>query len=98
MYRDQKVVVVMPAYNAELTLEKTFRDIPEGSVDDIILTDDASSDNTVEIARRLAAAEPDRADYQVDLAISLADRDRVANRRRKGRSQVSWNGRQASQQ
>jgi glycosyltransferase involved in cell wall biosynthesis len=51
--KESKVIVVMPAYNAELTIEKTFRDIPEGSVDDIILTDDASSDNTVEIAKRL---------------------------------------------
>jgi glycosyltransferase involved in cell wall biosynthesis len=43
----------MPAYNAEFTLEKTFRDIPEGSVDEVILTDDNSSDRTVEIAKRL---------------------------------------------
>jgi glycosyltransferase involved in cell wall biosynthesis len=48
-----KVVVVMPAYNAESTLEKTVNDIPEGIVDEIILVDDASKDNTVEIARRL---------------------------------------------
>jgi glycosyltransferase involved in cell wall biosynthesis len=43
----------MPAYNAEQTVEKTFRDIPEGSVDEVILTDDASADRTVNIARRL---------------------------------------------
>jgi glycosyltransferase involved in cell wall biosynthesis len=49
----QKVVVVMPAYNAELTLEKTFSDIPAGSVDEVILTDDNSSDRTVEIAENL---------------------------------------------
>lgn len=48
-----KVIVIMPAYNAELTLEKTFRDIPAGSVDEVILTDDASKDKTVEIAKRL---------------------------------------------
>jgi glycosyltransferase involved in cell wall biosynthesis len=48
-----KVVVVMPAYNAENTLEKTVNDIPEGVVDEIILVDDASKDNTVEIARNL---------------------------------------------
>ncbi len=48
-----KVIVVMPAYNAELTLERTFRDIPKATVADIILTDDASSDNTVDIAKRL---------------------------------------------
>lgn len=49
----KKVIAVMPAYNAERTLEKTFLDIPEGSVDQVILVDDASPDNTVEIARRL---------------------------------------------
>lgn len=43
----------MPAYNAERTLEKTLKDIPEGSVDQIILTDDFSSDKTVEIAGKL---------------------------------------------
>ena len=53
MGRHEKIAVVMPAYNAERTLEKTFADIPAGSVDDIILVDDASRDRTVEIARRL---------------------------------------------
>lgn len=48
-----KVIVVMPAFNAESTLAKTVKDIPEGSVDEIILVDDASTDNTVEIARSL---------------------------------------------
>jgi glycosyltransferase involved in cell wall biosynthesis len=48
-----KVIVVMPAYNAESTLEKTFRAIPHTSVDEVILTDDHSSDRTVEIARDL---------------------------------------------
>jgi len=49
----EKVIAVMPAYNAALTLKKTIDDIPPGSVDEIILVDDASSDNTVEIARSL---------------------------------------------
>lgn len=49
----QKVIAVMPAYNAELTLEKTFQDIPPGSVDMVILTDDCSKDRTVEVAERL---------------------------------------------
>ena len=43
----------MPAYNAELTLEKTFRDFPKGCVDEVIVTDDCSSDRTVEIAKSL---------------------------------------------
>jgi len=47
------VAVVMPAYNAALTLEKTFRDIPAGVVDEVILVDDASSDATAAIARSL---------------------------------------------
>jgi glycosyltransferase involved in cell wall biosynthesis len=48
-----KVVVVMPAYNAELTLEDTIARFPTGVVDEIILVDDRSRDNTVEVARRL---------------------------------------------
>lgn len=51
--RKQKVIVIMPAYNAETTLEKTLKDIPEGCVDEVILGDDASQDRTVEIAKRL---------------------------------------------
>lgn len=43
----------MPAYNAEQTLEKTYRDIPKDIVDEIILVDDASSDKTADIARSL---------------------------------------------
>ncbi len=43
----------MPAYNAEKTLERTFRDLPAGWVDDIVLVDDASRDGTVEVARGL---------------------------------------------
>lgn len=48
-----KVVIVMPAYNASKTLERTYRDIPKEHVDEIILVDDASSDETVKIAREL---------------------------------------------
>lgn len=43
----------MPAYNAAGTIERTYRDIPEGSVDEVIVVDDCSSDNTAEIARSL---------------------------------------------
>ena len=49
---DPKVVVVMPAYNAEKTLEKTLLEIPE-SVSDVILVDDCSKDNTYELAKKL---------------------------------------------
>jgi glycosyltransferase involved in cell wall biosynthesis len=51
--RRPKVIVVMPAYNAAKTLEKTYRDIPPGTVDGVILVDDVSRDETVEVARRL---------------------------------------------
>ena len=46
-------MVVMPAYNAEHTIEKTCRDIPNGIVDEIVLCDDGSSDNTIEVAKNL---------------------------------------------
>lgn len=49
----QKVVVVMPAYNAAKTLERTYNDLPKEVVDKVILVDDVSQDETVEIARRL---------------------------------------------
>jgi glycosyltransferase involved in cell wall biosynthesis len=58
MYRDKKVVVVMPAYNAAKTLPKTYAEVLEqGLVDKIILVDDRSRDNTVEVARSLAGVE-----------------------------------------
>ena len=53
MINGKRVTVVMPAYNAEKTLEKTYNEIPHDIVDDIILTDDASKDRTAEIARKL---------------------------------------------
>jgi glycosyltransferase involved in cell wall biosynthesis len=51
--RSKKVIVVMPAYNAEKTLKKTLDDIPKNWVDEIILCDDASRDRTVVLARKL---------------------------------------------
>ncbi len=50
MLNGKKIVVVMPAYNAEKTLEKTYNDIYHEIVDEIILTDDKSSDNTKDLA------------------------------------------------
>ena len=49
MLRNKKVVVVMPAYNAEKTLEQTYREIDFSIVDEVILVDDASKDNTAHI-------------------------------------------------
>ena len=51
--RDRRICVVMPAYNAEKTLERTWRDLPLEWVDDIVVVDDASRDRTVEVARGL---------------------------------------------
>ena len=48
-----RTVAVMPAYNAEATLERTVRDIPQDAVDEILLVDDCSTDGTVATARRL---------------------------------------------
>ncbi len=53
MYKDKKVIVVLPAYNAALTLEKTYNEIPFPLVDEVILCDDASKDDTVEVGTRL---------------------------------------------
>jgi glycosyltransferase involved in cell wall biosynthesis len=51
--RTQKVVVVLPAYNASRTLRQTWDDLPEGAFDEALLVDDASQDDTVELARSL---------------------------------------------
>jgi glycosyltransferase involved in cell wall biosynthesis len=53
MLNGKKIIVVLPAYNAELTLEKTYNEIPFDIVDDVILVDDASKDNTSELGRKL---------------------------------------------
>ena len=57
MIGSKKVVVVMPAYNAEKTLKQTYDEIPFDIVDEVILTDDCSKDNTVEEAGRLGIKE-----------------------------------------
>jgi glycosyltransferase involved in cell wall biosynthesis len=53
MLNGKKIIVVMPAYNAENTLEKTYSEIPFDIVDDVILVDDASRDRTPELSRRM---------------------------------------------
>jgi len=49
----QKIIAVLPAYNAEKTLRKTFKDIPKNIIDKIILVDDGSHDKTVKLAKKL---------------------------------------------
>jgi glycosyltransferase involved in cell wall biosynthesis len=53
VYNKKKIVVVLPAYNAALTLEKTYLEIPFDIVDEVILVDDFSKDNTIELGRKL---------------------------------------------
>lgn len=53
MINGKKVVVVLPAYNAALTLEQTYREIPMDIVDDVVLVDDAGKDNTLELGAQL---------------------------------------------
>ena len=53
MIKDKKVVIVLPAYNAEKTLEQTYNEIPRDIVDEAVLVDDASHDNTAEVATML---------------------------------------------
>lgn len=53
MVNGKKVVVVLPAYNASPTLEKTYREIPAGIVDDVVLVDDKSRDDTISVAKEL---------------------------------------------
>ena len=57
MIHGKKIVVVMPAYNAERTLEQTYREIPMDVVDEVILTDDHSCDETVQKAKELGIKE-----------------------------------------
>ena len=53
MLHGKTVVVVLPAYRAQATLEQTYAEIPREVVDRILLVDDASDDGTVELARKL---------------------------------------------
>jgi len=53
VFHGKKIVVVMPAYNAAKTIEKTYREIPLDLVDEVVVTDDASPDETVEISKQL---------------------------------------------
>jgi glycosyltransferase involved in cell wall biosynthesis len=53
MYKGKKVIIVLPAYNAAQTLEITYNEIPFDIVDEVVLVDDASKDNTSELGRSL---------------------------------------------
>jgi glycosyltransferase involved in cell wall biosynthesis len=53
MLNNKKIIVILPAYNAGKTLEKTYQEIPFDIVDDVILTDDFSNDNTIVVAKKI---------------------------------------------
>src|SRR5271156_5650346 len=53
MLAGQRVTVILPAYNAARTLERTYQEIPHDIVDEVILTDDGSGDETVRLSQRL---------------------------------------------
>ncbi len=53
MINNKRIAVVLPAYNAALTIEKTYNEIPFDIVDEVILTDDKSSDDTVTVGKKL---------------------------------------------
>ena len=63
MIKSKKVVVVMPAYNAYNTLEKTYNEVPFSIVDDVILVDDYGTDNTFELANKLGIKHVIRHEY-----------------------------------
>jgi len=56
MLNGKRIVVVLPAYNAEKTLEQTYWEIPQEIVDDVLMVDDGSSDSTVSLAQTLGIA------------------------------------------
>lgn len=53
MIKNPKVIVIMPAFNAGKTLEKTYQDLPRDLISEVIVVDDKSKDNTVEVAKKL---------------------------------------------
>ncbi len=53
MINGKKIVIVLPAYNAGQTLERTYKEIPFDIVDEVVLVDDRSRDNTVDVARQI---------------------------------------------
>lgn len=53
MIHNKKIVIVLPAYNAALTLKQTYSEIPFDIVDEVVLVDDASKDNTIEVGKNL---------------------------------------------
>ena len=56
MIGSKKIIVVLPAFNAGKTLEKTYKEIPFDIVDEVILVDDYSNDNTIKIAKEFSTS------------------------------------------
>lgn len=53
MLKGKKIIVVLPAYNAEFTLKQTYQEIPMDIVDDVVLVDDCSNDMTIDVAKKI---------------------------------------------
>lgn len=53
MIENKKIIIVLPAYNAAKTLQQTYNEIPFNIIDDVIITDDFSNDNTIEVAKKI---------------------------------------------
>ena len=73
MLAGKKVLVVMPAYNAAQTLERTYQDIPFDVVDEVLLVDDASHDETVEVGRVDSIVFDDKS-FQAVVTLALESR------------------------
>ena len=57
MISGKKIVVVMPAYNAEKTLRQTWEELPNDLIDEVVLVDDASRDSTIQVGRSSASRQ-----------------------------------------
>jgi len=86
MYKGKKVIVVLPAYRAALTLKQTYEEIPFDLVDEVVLVDDKSPDNTVEVAARWASST---SWYTRGTAVTAATR-RAATTRHWNWVAISW--------
>ena len=89
MFKDKKVAVVMPAYNAEQALRITYEEVMEqGLVDVVIVVDDGSHDDTVRIARELPHRKRAYTRMSRTVVMALTKKHVISSRSRKER--ISW--------
>ena len=84
MLKNKKICVVLPAYNAADTLEKTYREIPFDIVDEVVLVDDCSHDGTVEVGKKLGIQHIIRHDRNKGYGGNLLPDGSVSRRRHCG--------------